>query len=175
MSLEELYFGWLYDQVCGEDDSHTKLLRAMHQVIFRYSMAMDENRAVDGMELRERFIYEEELPWDDRLYLSGPCSVLEMLIALAYRCEIEIMDNKKYGNRTTKWFWEMLKNLDIDWMTNDRFDSDILEKRLHVWMSRKHGPHGEGAIFYIPNCTEDLRSVEIWYQLMAYLNYSEGD
>ena len=34
------------------------------------------------------------------------CSVLEMMIALAIRCEEHIMDDPDVGNRTGQWFWK---------------------------------------------------------------------
>ena len=72
----------------------------------------DINRADDGKHLRYEFAsersYSNYYPIDNR-----PCSVLEMLIALAIRINDEIMWNPDYGDKTAAWFWEMIDNLGL--------------------------------------------------------------
>lgn len=47
-------------------------------------------------------------------YLDNrPCSVLEMIIALAIRLEEHIMDDPDIGNRTGQWFWDMIVSLGL--------------------------------------------------------------
>ena len=83
------YFEWLFDIVCGGryiNVSFRKLLMFLHDTEFTFSIAKDENRAYDGIELRRRFglmngYSEEQIEG----YLFGPCSVLEMMVALAIR------------------------------------------------------------------------------------------
>jgi len=52
-------------------------------------LPMDGNRAEDGIDLRYRFGYEKEYEGSTiASYLdNSPCSVLEMLIALAFRAK----------------------------------------------------------------------------------------
>lgn len=50
--------------------------------------------------------------------------MLEMMIALAIRCEETIMDDPRYGNRTKQWFWNMMKSLGLSYMNDDCFDRD---------------------------------------------------
>lgn len=141
----------------------------LHSIRFRYSIPNDVNRADDGISLRHRFalIYGYENESD---YLNEPCSVLEMLIALAIRCEEDIMDDPRYGDRTKQWFWQMIVNLGLGAMTDDRFDRGYVLDRINIFLNREYEPNGEGGLFTIHDCEHDLRDVEIWYQLCWYLD-----
>jgi hypothetical protein len=132
---------------------------------------MDDNRLADGMDLRYRFAYECDIHSSMvASYLDDkPCSVLEMLVALSLRCEEHIMSNAEAGNRTGKWFWSMVDNLGLGDMTDSRFDISKVDAVIDRFLRRKYAPNGEGGLVTIPNCQQDLRKVEIWYQLMWYL------
>lgn len=172
-SVRNDYFEWLYDYVCkgraNHNVSYKRLFEYLYEVEFIYLIPNDINRASDGINLRYRFatIIDDESILD---VLDGPCSVLEMLVALAIRCEETIMDNTQYGDRTGQWFWSMLFNLGIDGMTDDIFDIEYVEERIYTFLDREYEPDGRGGLFYIRNCDEDLRNVEIWTQLCWYLN-----
>lgn len=167
------YFEWLFSLACGNryspNISYRKLLMYLHSREFIYLMPMDENRAADGMELRYRFTYEH-YGVDDTSYIDGPCSILEMMIALAIRCETNIMDDPSVGDRTTQWFWEMIVNLGLGSMDDDRFDKRSVSVIIDRFLDREYSPDGRGGLFIIRNCEHDLRTVEIWYQLCWYLD-----
>ena len=168
------YFEWLFDIVCGGryiNVSFRKLLMFLHDTEFTFSIAKDENRAYDGIELRRRFglmngYSEEQIEG----YLFGPCSVLEMMVALAIRCEETIMDDTEYGDRTGQWFWKMISNLELSSMSDDMFDKKYATYVINRFLNREYEPNGKGGLFTINNCDEDLRNVEIWYQLCWYLD-----
>lgn len=168
------YFEWLFGLVCGKrfskHISYEKLLMRLHDTNFTYSIPMDENRAEDGVDLRYRFGDEEDCIEEVELYLTGPCSVLEMMIALAVRCEEHIMDDSDFGNRTSQWFWGMITNLGLGSMTDDRFDRDFVDETIDIFLNREYEPNGEGGLFTIKDCRYDLRTIDIWYQLNWYLN-----
>ena len=113
-NVENKYFNWLYDYVCEkrfpDSISYKKVLTLLHQTEFTWSIPMDENRAGDGIDLRRRFSYEMCHDYNRMAYeINSPCSVLEMMLALAIRCEETIMDDTRYGDRTCEWFWKMMK------------------------------------------------------------------
>ena len=94
--IYEQYFNWLCDVVNVSTVSYDKLLRLLHRTKFRWSNIRDKNRAEDGTDLRFRFrknvdvlSRNDVLNWHD----EEPCSVLEMMVALAIRAEEQIMDN----------------------------------------------------------------------------------
>jgi hypothetical protein len=171
--IYEQYFNWLCDVVNVSTVSYNKLLRLLHRTKFRWSNIRDKNRAEDGVDLRFRFrksidglSRNEVLNWHD----EEPCSVLEMMIALAIRAEEQIMDNPQVGNRTTQWFWGMVASLGLTGMSDDMFDlieaKDIIER----FLDREYSPDGKGGLFTIRDCEYDLRDVEIWTQLCWYLD-----
>lgn len=140
----------------------------LHSITFSYSIPNDANRAEDGEDLRYRFTLlqgYEYIPneWND------PCSVFEMMAALAIRCEETIMDNPDIGDRTGQWFWGMINNLGLGAMTDDRFDKIYVDAVIERFLNRDYEPDGTGGLFRIKNCRQDLRDVEIWYQLNWYL------
>lgn len=177
MTLETMkseYFDWLCDIVCkdrfSEKISYRKLLSHLHSREFTYILPMDANRAVDGENLRYRF----SLSFDYDTYFDEdydePCSVLEMIIALAIRCEECIMDDPKYGNRTGQWFWGMISNLGLGGMTDYNYKEIVVDRKIDIFLDRKYDPDGRGGLFTIRNCEFDLRDVEIWRQLCYYLD-----
>ena len=132
---------------------------------------MDQNREVDGQYLRIRFAdaynYSEN---DINDILDGPASVLEMMVALAFRCEDEIMHDDDYGDRTSQWFWTMICNLDIDDMNNFNFNDNYVEQRVAIMLNREYNYNGtDGALFHVMNPRKDLKDVDIWYQMQWYL------
>lgn len=168
--LKEEYFLWLCKLVgCNR---RRKLLRYLHSVDFAYTIAMDGNRYEDGVDLRYRFGEEEHYP--DK-YISAwlddvPCSVLEMMVALADRIEVHIASDPEYGNRTPRWFEDMLKSMDLYYMTDECFDRDIARYTINRMIDRKYARNGAGGLFTLRHPTKDIRRLEIWYQAMEYLN-----
>lgn len=163
------YFKWLCDIVSSDrfadEVRYDELLRFLHAKPFRYLLPMDDNRADDGLSMRYRF--ECATGMDER-YLDGPCSVLEMMIALAVRCE-ETMDDPLLGDRTGQWFWNMIRSLGLGGMYGDRFDMHEADYIIERFLDREYEPDGRGGLFTITDCEDDLRDVEIWHQLWWYL------
>lgn len=168
------YFEWMYQLVCKDTKglSYRKLLCKLFDTPFNYTIVMDGNRAEDGVDLRYRFGYECGF---DNSAVAGclddkDCSVLEMMVALAIRCEEHIMDNPDIGNRTGKWFLDMIVNLGLEKMTDDRFDKRYVDRILHRFLNREYKRNGDGGLFTVHHNRIDMRSVEIWYQAMWYLD-----
>ena len=173
--IENEYFEWLYDLMTNRKFtrriSYRKLLMYLHNTEFTYLIDKDENRAKDGINLRRRFAihqYHEKL--DVESYLTGPCSVLEMMVALAIRCEETIMDNPEIGDRTCQWFWQMVTNLGLGGMYDDNYDRGLVIDTITDFLNREYLPNGEGGLFTINNTNRDLRRVEIWTQMCWFLN-----
>ena len=158
------YFEWLVDLVCRDkfapNISYRKLLTLLHSTEFTYIIPKDQNRAEDGIDLRYRFSLER---YDEDVseYIEGPCSVLEMMVALSIRCEENIMDNTKYGDRTSQWFWGMITNLGLGDMMDSRFDKLYCKDVVLRFLDRDYKPNGKGGLFTIKKCDYDLRDVEI--------------
>ncbi len=174
--LNNLYFEWMYQLVYTEKYfkriSYRNLLQRLHCIDFTYTIPMDGNRAEDGIDLRYRFGYEHsyEESMISNFLDNRPCSVLEMLIALAIRCEEHIMVDPDIGDRTGQWFWNMIVNLGLDSMNDFKYDIEYIDKIISNLLHRKYEANGEGGLFTVDNCKYDLRNIEIWYQMCWYLD-----
>lgn len=167
--IREYYFNWLCELVCknrySKSVSYSQLLAKLDEVEFTYLIPNDQNRAENGMALRWRFYCETGY---DALR-DGPCSVLEMMVALAIECEVTIMDDPNVGDRTGQWFWNMIVNLGLGSMTDYKFDDIYVDGVIHRFLNREYEPNGKGGLFTVRNCRYDLRTVEIWNQMCWYL------
>lgn len=172
--LIENYFHWLCQLVdedeYSDDSPRHELLRLLQQTPFTYILPMDANRFDEGVNLRYRFGAESGV--DSRVIASQlddrPCSVLEMMVALCVRCEEQIMCNTDIGNRTGKWFNDMLENLGLTEVDENSEEevTDILER----FMNREYEPDGQGGLFTLAQKRHDMRTAEIWYQAMWYFD-----
>lgn len=165
------YFEWLLGLVCyaGDRNCWRQLFQHLHSAEFTYINPMDKNRALDGVDLRERFAYVSN--YDDlSMYLTGPCSVLEMMIALAMKCEEHIMDDPEIGNRLGQWFWDMIDNLGLKSMTNRYYNKNHVDHVISNFLSREYDKNGKGGLFTVKDYNGDLRKIEIWYQMCWYLD-----
>lgn len=173
-ALVESYFDWLINLVCekrySKQVSYEKLLRYLHKVEFTYVIQKDENRAMDGIDLRWRFAHNEMGYQRIPVCLGGPCSIFEMMVALALRCEEDYMDDPTVGNRTGQWFWNMIVSLGLGSMTDDLFDKREVDDILDRFLNRYYSPNGRGGLFTVKNCPYDIRELEIWDQMCLYLD-----
>ena len=148
--INDEYFDWLCEVVdskrFSKHVSYRKLLMHLHNIEFTWFIPYDDNRADDGIMLRRKYAlahHDEEL--SD--YISGPCSVLEMMAALAIRCEESIMDDTLFGNRTGQWFWGMIRNLGLSPMNDSNFDAEFVDDVIARFLNREYEPDGKGGLF----------------------------
>ena len=177
MKIEEQikseYFEWMYNLMCGDrfakSITYRQLFETLHETEFVYFVPHDENRAEDGIALRYRFCFFHNCE-NLQHYLNGPCTVLEMMVALAIRCEERIMSDPERGDRTSQWFWEMINSLGLGAMTDYNFNEQFVNRTISKFLNREYAPNGKGGLFTIRRWDRDARTAEIWHQLMAYLN-----
>lgn len=175
-ALKNKYLDWIYRVVGGREygkgRSYQKLFVVLYDTEFVYTIDLDGNRAEDGVDLRYRFGHEYGINADEvsESLNERPCSVLEMMAALALRCEEHIMDNPDIGDRTGQWFWGMVDSLGLQEMTDGNFDRRYVELVLKKFSDRTYRRNGAGGLFTVHHNRVDMRSVEIWYQAMWYLD-----
>lgn len=164
-------FAEYYSQLCDMINlpeynvrRYNKLFNYLYSTPFKWTVKNDVNRALDGIKLRNDIIRDART--SDEL---GPCRVLEMLIALASRCENDIMQEKSQGDRTGIWFWTMIENLGLADMTDYHYDDQYVQLTVSRFLDRRYSRNGEGSIFFINHRTEDMRRVELWYQMCWFL------
>jgi hypothetical protein len=167
-TLREDYLHWLEPQLKDNHDNPGKtyweLLNIMFETKFRWSVAMDENRAMDGLDLRIEFARQENIR-STALEFLGPASFLEVLIALSKQMAFIA------GGDAPGWSWVLLSNLELQRM----YDPLTRPKRnkvadiLDMAMERTYNPDGTGGFFPLAWPEDDMTNIELWYQMHAYV------
>lgn len=144
------------------------MLMQLHETVFEYPLERDQNRAKDGVRLRDEY---GKLPHD--IENNAPCSVLEMLAALSIRADDEWIGTMG-DPRPEEFFWEMIRNLGLDFFDYKNFNKAAVDHIITVWMYRDFAQNGEGSPFPLRHPNSDQRDELIWSQMMAYFteNYS---
>lgn len=173
--IKKEYFEWMYNLMCdgrfADTITYRRLFKLLHSTEFVYFVPYDENRAEDGISLRYHYCVTNNCE-DLEHCLDGPCSILEMMVALAIN-EEHIMSNPDRGDRTAQWFWSMISSLGLSGMTDYNFDEEFVNDSIAKFLNREYSPDGKGGLFTIRKWNRDARTAEIWHQLLAYLNTLE--
>lgn len=171
--IEVEYYNWLLQQInyystdYKTGEGYDILLEELFNEDFVWSVPNDDNRAEDGLQLREIFTDEEN--WSEVPFEGKECSVLEMLIALARKIESEIMWNGD-ENRTSEWFWMMISNLKLNQFCDKKFNLNQFLLILNQFLTRNYEKSGSGGLFPLrENGENDQKKVEIWYQMQSFL------
>jgi len=185
-NLKDDYFRWLYDSIGKQRKSYKKLCRVLHAKPFRWSVPNDDNRCKDGLDLRTEYIEEKNLDethLEVAYFLKGDCTTFEVLVGLAQRIDFLMYDLNPKTNHKSRWFMEMVENLNLkkfdDLISKDgRFDpvsEAEIDDVLEVLMDRTYDFYGRASLFPMKKRPpKDLAQVEIWYQLMWYLDENYG-
>lgn len=169
LEIKNIYFNWLCDLV-DIGPNYYNLLSRLNNTTFYSNILMDDNRAIDGIDLRYKFA--NEAGFDQRIIASTidteKCSVLEMMVALAIRCDLLVTDD---NSEVSNIFFDMIKNLQLDKMTDGNFNKQYVDNRLRIFLDKKYSKNGSGGLFKLKNIGyNDATKMEIWTQAMWYLN-----
>jgi hypothetical protein len=172
---EDYYFFWLCEKVeVVIDDPSTnftccpmyeKLFQKLYSTPFEWNIRNDENRAADGINLRDIFEGKTGI----ELNLDSPCNMLEMLIALSQRCAKDVMAQSGFENSLYFWFWQMMRNCGLSEFDDFHYQEFRVNYILDEIINRTYTNNGIGGLFPINSIDVDLRNVEIWYQLNYWL------
>ena len=172
--MNDAYFCWLVGLIGNRYicDNYQKLLHKLYVTEYIWELDYDRNRAEDGLCLRRMFIkntgymtpYNEFINDNNR-----PCSVLEMMVALAKKAENDIMYDPDYGDRSGLWMWTMMQNLGLDIYDDRNWYEPEVDKILDIFMHHRYAMNGTGGAFPIHTKTRDLRKTDLWWQMNAYL------
>ena len=168
INLTSKYINWLRGLVERPGPFYHILFGMAWETFYEYHIPNDDTRAEDGLKLRERFELESSLKLPD----FGECRILEFLIALAIRLNESVYDYRN-PDQTSYWFWQLIKNLQLDTYNNNYSFDNIhfyIEQVFIRLNERLYAFNGDaGGLFPLEESTEDQRDVEVWYQMMAYL------
>ena len=171
--MPDAYFQWLKELI-GDgyiEGQYQKLLWKLYSTPFYYELDYDRNRAVDGLDLRRKYFTRiacmpEPMMSNGEMY---PCSVLEMMIALARRAEDNLTYDPDLGDSTGRWFWIMMENLGLDVYDDYGYFEENVSAILNVFMHHLYASDGcQGGPFPCPGVERDLRKTDLWWQMGAY-------
>ena len=177
--LESEYYEWIVGlaaDLCMEYGSYERLFGYLYSKEFFSDVGNDRNRIEDGKELRLRFLNACSHGNGRAGQRSGeggldfPCSMLEMMVALAIRCEEHIIGDPGDEDSAGQWLYTMLENLHLAGETDTVFDEGYTRERIDIFLSHAYSRNGDGGLFSIKNSRRDMRKVEIWYQMCWYLD-----
>lgn len=177
-TIKQEYDNWIVSLAtdwCSNFGKYGRLMEFLHSVPF-YStiqVPLDRNRGADGKDLRLRFVDSTtEYNYNHAyLYLMDyEPTMLEVMVALAIRCEENIMRDNDVGDRSYEWFYGMLCSSGLDACYDSVFNEDVALEIVNRILERKYSRNGKGGLFTLSNPPKDLRKVEIWYQLLWYLD-----
>lgn len=164
-SWAEAYFRWLKSQV--KEDGRRKngyqdLFRILHDTEFVWIVPNDDNRIMDALNLRVEFFHKQKSRGKE---MVRPCSVLEVTVALSRRLAW-LVEGSAEG-----WAWQLLCNLELHKFRDplSRRKEAKVEDILYSLIWRTYDPDGTGGYFPLTRPKRDQRTVEIWYQMHAYV------
>ena len=168
--LENAYYNWLITTHITKLNNYSVLLRSLYETPFRVMLLMDENRVGDGLDMRNRFVYQLNLNPADREFLKQyrPCSVLEIMIGLAQRFDEEYTTQYDDEDSIGILIMKMIESLGLQSYDDQHFDQYGFVQVINNFLNRTYFPDGRGSLFYIPGITTDMRQIEIWRQMMMY-------
>lgn len=161
------YYSWLCDIIGGTGD-YSFLIKELHKLDFYWFIKNDDNREEDGKALREEFAYEKG--YESIHELDGPCSLLEMILALACRFEGGLSYDPDDCDNVPKYFWEMLDNLGLLQYDDVHFDEEKVRYICDTFCDRNGNCDTFFTLFPLKGGqTWDPMTTEIWYQMQAYI------
>lgn len=158
------YFQWLCDEVgiygyFQEESIGSVLFR----IQYTYRFVLDENRAIAGTNLRQEFTDIYGAPEDE--VKTGPCSVFEMLVALArdFASNADISVKQAYS--------DMMFNVGlIPVSIMDTKDEDDIFRTVDQWLEGRVNERGDGTPFPLNFYDGDARHLDLWSQMNIYIH-----
>lgn len=174
-TVRQDYFDWLVGRTNG--GGHLMMLKDLFDREFISIFPHDENRILDGLDLRAQYFEEE--PYCEETLNGYPCSCFEMIFALAQRMAFETALPYESISELSDvdWFWRMLENLGVAQYDDERYveldGAYNVSEALDVMIYRSYGPDGQGGLFPLRRPTVDARNMELWYQMQNYVKETE--
>lgn len=160
-------------KIVGREYGYEQLLAHLHRIEFYSLVPHDDNRGLDGEQLREQFL-DEVGPQGSSSLPNGPCTVLEMLIGVAKRLEFDLAGGR-YERSSGEWFWVLIDNLQLESCDDLIYEhphggaEQEVDEKIRILLERGYDTDGEGGLFPLRDPRKDQRRVEIWYQMSAWV------
>lgn len=150
---------------------YSLLLDTLFNIPFNAYIDMDNNRIQDAICMREEYLETDKMRgFDVSAVEDRYISAFEVLFALAKRLENDILcDPMEEIDHSADHFWMFLKNLGVEKCSNGRFSEAIVRDKVEKWVRREYQKDGFGSIFPVTKPKCDMRKLEIWDQMNAFL------
>jgi hypothetical protein len=197
ISTRSDYLAWLCN-IAGRPSSgvsYQMLLEYLYTQPFVVLPSMPEDffRESNGQSLRRAFgkeltdLHQTNDYRNDRQWLNAPCSMLEMMIALARNIAI-LTDHSSDEQRVVSfWFWKLAFNLGFEPYSDElnphgEIDTQKINQIIHTLVYREYDNYGRGSLFPLDNSiggTDRVdfqfgpggyQKLEIWDQMKNYLS-----
>lgn len=174
-NFKNAYVNWIFREMHA--DGYWMLFDMLYDVPFEWDrkrVPMDSNREADGRYLRRRFVEETDIvePYG---YLEWPASFLEVMVALAFRIDDQLMFDPHTNDGPWTWFWDWMHNAGLDVHTDSEMKSGLslsymmVMSRVNAIMDRRYSYSGEGGFFPLSDPGCDQRNEEMWFQANSYM------
>jgi len=192
--LHKEYFDWLCSLVGANETGpfcvYSNLLTRLFQTDFNIIREFDNNRAVNGKYLRyyfdsnrDDYASNEQSPYhkSGNFYNENqcyPCSILEMMIALAKDIDVQYL----YSNncRLLIWFWIMIESLGLankldgywdNTSDHDEVDWILRAFNLDAYELTQDGEYRPTALLFPIRNIEGYQQVHnLWEQMTIWYN-----
>lgn len=157
----ESYFEWLYRISFGENHEWYDVMLDLNEVSFRWDpmIKYDENRALDGLQLRRDFLFSEGMTRETRDIDVVPASFFEVYVGLG----------KKMAHLLDRDLRSSMSYLMSIGPFMPYFEPIQAFEAADRVMDRSYAYNGEGGLFPLQNPPRDQRLVELLYQLNLHV------
>lgn len=161
------YFNKLMKIIDGE--GYSCLMKTLFSIDFYSDFPIDMNLVAKVKDFR----------WEIGYVGTDNVSVFEVLVMLAMDIERNIMHRTEAGNRTSEWFWSMMRSLGLEYFDDEDFDdmcADATYEAIDILLDREYHSDGSGGgLFQVDEPDGDMRNVAIWTQACWWLREKYKD
>lgn len=152
-----------------DGEGYSCLMKALFNIEFYSDIPLDQN-LVDRV---------KDFRWEVGYVGMDLPSVFEVLVILAMDIERNIMHKTELSNRTSEWYWVMMRGLGFEYFDDEDYD-DVCDDEVHhaidILLERTYNSDGNnGGLFVIERPEQDLRRVPLWTQACWWLKEKYKD
>lgn len=176
--MSENYLKWLKNLVCRGSLGYKNryfglLLDHLYSRIYTFDNDLDGARAKWGLALRDKYV-DENRRHPSEMDGLGPCSMLEMMVALAWRMENEEASERwddDFWDFVSVWFWGMIDNMGLGKNDDGSYDPKKTDICIDRVLGRGYNSDGRGGLFTLKRNFQhvDMTKIDFWRQAMLYM------
>lgn len=157
-----------------DDKTYFTLALKMFNLRYKVKVERDNNRVSDARRLRETYALTASRYKDYSSIDKVGASMLEVIIAMVERFDTNVMMTDSEEDRSSEWFWLMMKNASLDIFVDAGFTEDdnncnqMCDSILYLINNREYAKDGQGGFFPLKNPKCNQKDRELWLQMHDY-------